>query len=228
MDVRALPGKESREPPGRQPVPRGAAAEDQRRRILAATAEVVAEQGYQEMTIEAIVRGAKVGYKTFYKHYPDKDAAFNALIDVSLERTITEVEAAYERTDGPWEDRIAAALGALFAEVAAHPAEGRACLVEAVAAGPETAAKHQAALRRLAPLRAPGRGVSPHKAPLPEKLEETIAGGIVWVLGQRLVAGEAEQLRGLLPETIEFVLRPFVGEQRAAQEADEGAATSSA
>lgn len=224
--MRALPGKETRQPPGRQPVPRGAAAEDQRRRILAATAEVVAEVGYQEMTIEAIVRRAKVGYATFYKHFPDKDAAFEALIDVAFERTIALVEQAYERTEGPWEDRIAAALAALFAECAAHPDEARACLVEAVAAGPETAAKHQAALRRLAPLLSPGRELSPHSAPLPEKLEETIAGGIVWVLGQRLVAGEAGELRGLLPETIEFVLRPFIGEERAARDAGQGTAAS--
>ena len=32
------------------------------------------------------------------------------------------------------------------------------------------------------------------------------------MINQRLIAGEAEALRGLLPETIEFVLRPYVGE----------------
>jgi AcrR family transcriptional regulator len=219
--VRALPGKASRQPPGPEPVSRDAAEADQRRRILEATADLVAEQGYQEATIETIVRRARVGYKTFYKHYPDKEAAFLALLDAAFERTAQRVESAYKREEGPWPDRIGAALGALFEDVAANPAVARACLVEANAAGPEAAARHERALKRLAPLIAPGRELNPRGSTLPESLEETIAGGIVWVLGQRIVAGEAAQLRGLLPETVEFVLRPFVGEDEAAREAGE-------
>jgi AcrR family transcriptional regulator len=219
--VRALPGKSSRQPPGPEPVSRDAAAEDQRRRILEATADLVAEHGYQETTIEAIVRRAKVGYATFYKHYPDKEAAFLALLDAAIERTAGRVEAAYKREEGPWPDRVGAALGVLFEDVAAHPVAARAVLVEAVAAGPAAAARHERALKRLAPLLAPGRELNPRGSTLPESLEETLAGGIVWVLGQRLMAGEAAKLRGLLPETIEFVLRPFVGEDEAAREAGE-------
>jgi AcrR family transcriptional regulator len=219
--VRALPGKENRQPPGPEPVSRDAAAADQRRRILAATAELIAEQGYQETTMEEIVRRAKVGYATFYKHYPDKEAAFLALLESATDRTVGRVEDAYEREEGPWTDRVGAALGVLFEDVAAHPAAARAVLVEAVAAGPEAAAKHEAALKRLAPLLRPGRELNPRQAELPESLEETLAGGIVWVLGQRLIGGEADKLRGLLPETLEFVLRPYVGEDEAAREAGE-------
>jgi AcrR family transcriptional regulator len=219
--VRALPGKSSRRPPGPEPVSRDAAERDQRRRILEATAELVVEQGYQETTIEMVVRRARVGYKTFYKHYPDKEAAFLALIDAGYAHAAARVEDAYRREEGPWADRIGAALGALFAEVAAHPTVARVCLVEANAAGPEPAKRHEAALKRLAPLIAPGRELNPRGDTLPASLEETIAGGIAWVLGQRLMAGEAEQLRSLLPETVEFVLRPFVGEEEAAREAGE-------
>jgi AcrR family transcriptional regulator len=219
--MRALPGKASRQPPGPEPVSRDAAAADQRRRILEATAELVSAQGYQETTMEEIVRRAKVGYATFYKHYPDKEAAFLALLDAATDRTVSRVEGAYKREEGPWADRVGAALGALFEDVAAHPAAARAALVEAVAAGPEAAAKHEAALKRLAPLLRPGRELNPRQAELPESLEETLAGGIVWVLGQRLIADEADKLRGLLPETLEFVLRPYVGEDEAAREAGE-------
>lgn len=219
--MRALPGKDSRQPPGAQPVGRAAAAADQRRRILEATAELVATQGYQETTMEQIVRQAKVGYATFYKHFADREAAFLGLLDAAIERTAGRVEDAYEREDGPWADRVGAALGALFEDVAAHPAAARAVLVEALTAGSEAAARHEAALRRLAPLLRPGRELNPRRAELPETLEETLAGGVVWVLGQRLIAGEADKLRGLLPETLEFVLRPYVGEEEAAREAGE-------
>ena len=219
--VRALPGKASRQPPGPEPVGRDAAEQDQRRRILEATAEQVAEQGYQETTIETIVRRAKVGYKTFYKHFPDKEAAFLALLDAGFEHGAAKVEGAYKREEGPWADRIGAALGALFEQVAAHPTVARVCLVEANAAGPEAAKRHERALKRLAPLIAPGRELNPRGDTLPTSLEETLAGGIAWVLSQRLMAGEADELRALLPETVEFVLRPFVGEDEAAREAGE-------
>jgi AcrR family transcriptional regulator len=188
---------------------------------LVATAEQVADSGYSEMTIEQIVRRAKVGYKTFYKHYADKEAAFLALIDAGYEQGASRAEAAYEREEGPWADRIGAALGALFEEVVANPVVAYACLVAANAAGPAAAQRHEQVLKRLARLIDPGRALNPNGATLPESLEDTIAGGIAWMLGQRISAGEADTLRDLLPETVEFVLRPFVGEEEAVREADE-------
>jgi len=217
--VRALPGKASRQPPGPEPVSRAAAAADQRRRILEATADLVAEQGYPETTIEQIVRRAKVGYATFYKHFADKGEAFLALFDAATERTAYEVEEAYDREDGPWPDKVGAGLGALLKIVAAHPNVARACMVEALTAGPEAAARHEAALKRFAPLLRPGRELNPRRDRLPETLEDTLAGGVLWVVNQRLLTGEADQIRALLPEALEFLLRPYVGEDEAAREA---------
>ncbi len=226
--VRALPGKASREPPGPRPVSRDAAAADQRRRILAATADLVAEHGYQAVTMEMIVRRAKVGYATFYKSYAGKEECFLALLDAAVERTAGRVEDAYRREAGPWTDRVGAALGELFREVAAHPSVARACLVEALTAGPEAAARHEAAMKRFAPLLRPGRELNPRRDRLPDSLEDTLAGGVFWVINQRLIGGEADKLRGLLPEVLEFVLRPYVGEEEAAREAGEVATAISA
>jgi AcrR family transcriptional regulator len=224
--VRALPGKASRQPPGPEPVSRSEVAADQRRRVLEATADLVAERGFAEATIEQIVRRARVGYATFYKHYADKEEAFLALLDAAVERTVYVVEEAYDGESGPWPDKVGAGLGALLDLAAAHPGVARACLVEAPTAGPEAAARHEAALKRFAPLLRPGRELNPRRDQLPESLEETLAGGVLWVIGQRLVAGEAEQLRALLPETLEFLLRPYVGEDEAAREAGEIGAAS--
>ncbi|MDX6610534.1 MAG: hypothetical protein QOF85_2459 [Solirubrobacterales bacterium] len=217
--MRALPGKASRQPPGPEPVSRAASADDQRRRILAATADLVAEQGYAETTIEQIVRRARVGYATFYKHYADKQEAFLALMDAAVERTAYVVEEAYDGEGGPWPDKVGAGLGALLELAAAHPGVARACLVEAPTAGPEAAARQEAALKRFAPLLRPGRELNSRKDQLPESLEETLAGGVLWVINQRLIAGEADKLRSLLPEALEFLLRPYVGEEAAAREA---------
>ncbi|HUC08376.1 MAG TPA: TetR/AcrR family transcriptional regulator [Solirubrobacterales bacterium] len=205
---------------------RSEAAADQRRRILEATADLVAEQGYAETTIEQIVRRARVGYATFYKHYADKQEAFLALFDAAVERTAYEVEEAFDRETGPWPDKVGAGLGALLRLAAAHPGVARACLVEAPTAGPEATARHEAALKRFAPLLRPGRELNPRSDKLPDSLEDTLAGGVLWVINQRLIAGEADQLRALLPEALEFLLRPYVGEEAAAREAGGAGAAS--
>jgi hypothetical protein len=74
-------------------------------------------------------------------------------------------------------------------------------------------------LKRVAPLLRSGRELNPRADKLPESLEETLAGGVLWVINQRLIAGEAEKLRALLPEALEFLLRPYVGEEVAARQA---------
>lgn len=216
--VRALPGKASRQPPGSEPVSRDEAPADQRRRILEATAELVAEQGFQAATIEAIVRRARVGYATFYKSFDDKEAAFLALLDEAVGVLTARVKEAYER-EREWPDQVAAGLGALFETIAAFPAVARACLVEASTAGPDAVSRQEAAMKQFAPLLRPGRELNPRRNQLPDTLEDTLMGGVMWVVNQRLVAGKADQLKALLPETVEFVLRPYVGEEKAAAEA---------
>jgi AcrR family transcriptional regulator len=200
-------------------VSRTAAAADQRRRILEATADLVAELGYQGATIETIVRAAKVGYATFYKNFEDKEQCYLELLDAAYGVTFHRVQRAYDR-EQEWPDQVAAGLGALFEQITAHPNIGRACLVEVLTAGPEAVARHEQLLKRFIPLLKPGRELNPRRAELPDTLEDTLTGGVLWVINQRLIAGEAEALKGLLPETIEFVLRPYVGEQKAAREAE--------
>ncbi len=213
-----MPGKASRQPPGPQPVSRSAAAADQRRRILEATADLVAEHGYQGATIETIVRRAKVGYATFYKNFEDKEQCYLELLDAAYGVTGHRVQVAYDREE-EWPDKVAAGLGALFETIASFANVGRACLVDVQTAGPEAVARHERMLKRFIPLLKPGRELNPRRAELPETLEDTLIGGVLWVLNQRLIADEADALRGLLPETIEFVLRPYVGEDKAAREA---------
>ena len=56
-----------------------------------------------------------------------------------------------------------------------------------------------------------GRKSSPHGEQLPETLEETIIGGIFWIIYQRIIMGQTEQIEELLPELVEFSLTPYLG-----------------
>jgi len=219
--MRALPGKSSRLPPGKLPVSRDAAPADQRRRILKATADLIAERGYQATTAEMIIRRAKVGYGTFYKHFEGKEACLLHLFDRSVERSERRLQTVYETQAGDWPQKIAAVVAALFEDIRAEPAVARICLVEAPTAGEAAVARYDAAVRRFEPFFAPGREVSPYGKRLPKTLEGTVASGILWIAHQQLRRGEPENLTSLLPETIEFVLRPYIGEEQAVRTADE-------
>jgi hypothetical protein len=134
------------------------------------------------------------------------------------------VAAAGER---PWPEQVAAALRALFEAIAADPIAARACVVEVLTAGPAAVAHYERALRALHPILRGGRRFHPRAAELPETLEDTLAGGVLWIPYQRLVAGEAGLVPALLPETIEFVLTPYLGEEEAVRLAEAHGGTAS-
>ena len=77
-------------------------------------------------------------------------------------------------------------------------------------------ARQEAAITLLGAILRPGRAESADSAELPDTLERTLAGGIVWIAHQRLIVGEAaEALPKLLPEAVQFALSPYMGEEAA-------------
>jgi hypothetical protein len=66
-----------------------------------------------------------------------------------------------------------------------------------------------------------GRELSPAGDELPETLEETIVGGIFWIVHQRIVTGQVGGMEEVLPELVEFALTPYIGAVAAKQAAAE-------
>jgi AcrR family transcriptional regulator len=202
-------------------VTRDAAPAEQRRRILQATADLIAEHSYRATTAEMIIRRARVGYGTFYKHYEGKEACLLDLFDRSIERSERHLRGVFETQEGGWPRKIAAVVAGLFEEVRREPAVARACLVEAPTAGTAGIERYDEAVRRFEPFFEPGRDLGPHREHLPKTLEGTVVGGVLWIVHQQLRRREPEKLTSLLPEAIEFALRPYIGEEQAVRTADE-------
>jgi AcrR family transcriptional regulator len=215
--LRPLPGHDRRAPAEGAAFSLAAPGDERRARILAATADLIGEQGYHATTLDQIVRRAHVGWPVFYKRFADKEAAFLALIEQAYATVLRRVAAAAaERRDEPWPAAVAAALGSVLAAVAAEPLAARACLVEALTAGPASVQRYEAALGSFGTLLRPGRAFSPHAAELADSLEDTLASALAWIAYQRIMAGEAELLPGLLAEALELVLLPYLGEEETA------------
>jgi AcrR family transcriptional regulator len=217
--MRALPGRASRTSPPFG-VTRATVKEDQRQRILRATGELVAERGYHAVTVELIVKHARVSFKTFYSHFSNKEECFIELFESVMAEARERMEAAVERereSGAPWPQQVAAALRALFDVFLADPLIARASIVDAPTVGPVMIDRYQQAMSGLTPLLRQGRELVPNANDLPPTLEDTLAGGLLWSAYQRLIVGEIDRIETLLPEAVVFVLRPYVGEREAAR-----------
>jgi AcrR family transcriptional regulator len=201
-------------PTGRHGLPADIVAEHQRERLLAATIELVARRGYRGTSVDHIVKGAKVGYVAFYELFEGKEDCFLA----AFERIVADTRAALSAgvsTEESWPEQICSGLRTLIELVAAEPGRARVALVEVQAAGPRALARYEAALDGAAPKLREGRALGDGSVAMSDTLEEAVLGGIAWIVQQRLVKGEAEKVPGLLGETIEIALSPYLGEAEA-------------
>jgi AcrR family transcriptional regulator len=173
--------------------PRGSLAAGQRERILAATERLVADRGAPATTIEAIVKEAGVSSVTFYEHFRGKEECFVAAFDRAVEELRAAIPAGLS-----WSEDAREALGALLAALDAEPARARLCFVEAQKGGSQLRARYEAALDAVA-------------GELSDPLGEAIAGGLAWLLRERLELGGGEGVQGLLPKMTEIVLAPYLG-----------------
>jgi AcrR family transcriptional regulator len=215
--MRALPGRETRVAPDAPPaeVTRTSAHADQRRRILRSVGELVAERGYGDVTVELIVKRARVSYKTFYKHFAGKEQCFAALFDQTFDSIKAAVERQLAADSRPWPEQVSLALRSFVASILADPVIARAVIVETPTVGPGLRARYEQATKAFAPLFREGRRLNPRGPELPETLEDTLSGSVFWSAYQRLIVGQADLLDDLLPDLIELVLHTYLGAEEA-------------
>jgi len=226
-DSRSLSERLAKMPPGRHLVPRDFVIQNQRERMLLATAELLAERGYQKTTIELIAKTARVALSTFYEQFSSKEECVLAAFDETVDAA-AEVFAELLDPEQPWVEQISAALEIFLEMVSNEPARARLLIVESQAAGGEALKRYQAMLERVAPKLREGREHNPRAGRLPEGLEVAIVGGLAWLVHQRLIAGRDAEIRGLLPEMLQVTLTPYVGEVEAGRAADAAQARAAA
>jgi AcrR family transcriptional regulator len=207
-------------PPGRHALPREFVARHQRARIIEALAEEIEDKGYRAVTVADIVRRAGVARNTFYEHFSSKEDCFLAASEYAVDEALRRVREAAAGIEG-WPAQVNAGLAAFLGYVAEQPALARTCVVEALAAGTASAERHELSIQAFVPFFRAGRELSPAGDELPETLEETIVGGIFWIVHQRIVTGQVGGMEEVLPELVEFALTPYIGAVAAKQAAAE-------
>lgn len=194
--------------PVRPALSREFVASHKRRRIMDAIAELTAEQGYDATKIGDIVRRAGVARKTLYDNFEGKEEVFLSAFDTAVDEALERIEADCAEVEGGWEEQVQAGLAAFLRYVAENPALARMCMIEALSATQTATERYEAAMQRFVDLT---KQTVPQDDQLPETIEETLVGGVAWIVYQQIRRQEAEKAEDLLPELSEFMLAPFHG-----------------
>jgi AcrR family transcriptional regulator len=197
--------------PPRPLLPREFVLAHKRSRILDAVAELSAEHGYEAMTITDIVGRAGVARKTLYENYDGKEEVFLAALDAAIAAVFARVEETCSAGGEEWHERLRAALVELLDYLSDHSAEAHVLIIEAPAATRASAARYQAAVDRFTGLL---RDATPATRNTPGTIEESVVGGVAWILNRQIRSGEAERIKDLSAELSEFVLAAWAGPVR--------------
>lgn len=204
--------KSARRTPRAQTLPRGpyaisheVVAADQRRRLLEAVVPVVAKCGFEDATVDRIVKIAAVKRNAFYEQFDDKRACVAAAYEIAQERLLGAITFQCYAGSGS-AARLSRSLDAALGLLAAEPDLATLVLVEAPAAGEDLARRHHEWLDRYGRmLRFAVLDEDRRAIPSPG-VEPAIVGGAVAQIKRLVLAGEEKRIPELGPELTSFML----------------------
>ena len=185
----------------------------QRQRIIDAMIDSCAEKTYAATTITDIVARAHISRTTFYKHFEDKRACFDAAIDHCIEQ-LQEVAAAAHSPDDAPADAARKAATAVLEALAARPGLAQLLTGDAIAVDPRVIERYRkATIPALEALWTEGGDAGEaHTDP-------RLAFGQAQVLILNQIAtGKADRLPELLPEIVYLAVSPFGGHEEALEQ----------
>lgn len=185
-------------PPGRPLIPQEVVADFKRERCAVALSEVVSEAGMGGLTVNALVKQARMARGTFYDLFGGLQNAARYAAELGCERLREAVEEG-ARGEGPWEDRLEAAITGLLETARQEPALAELCLVHTRGwmTGEDGRPCESELVEALAGLLdEPGNDKT--RGPL----ALLAAYGVLSIIGQRLRGDDAKALDGLAGELI--------------------------
>jgi AcrR family transcriptional regulator len=180
-----------------------------RGRLLGAALEGIGEVGWTDLTIAEIVRRARVSKRTFYEHFPTKEACLLALYESESSRALDELDAAIEGVPHG-EGRIEVGARFYLARLQARPRLIRTLVFEILHLGSAGLAVRRQVMRRFAAFLQREVNALGGRPPLSRAAATLIVGGINELTLEafeedridrlsELVGPIGEVLRGLLP-----------------------------
>jgi AcrR family transcriptional regulator len=208
-------------PRGNHGIARKLVIDNQRRRLLTATAEGFVEEGYARLSVASIIGRAHISRRTFYTLFDDKLDCVLATHLLSFQRLEKALRTSCASRK-PWPESVASAVGAALDFAADSPEQASLLAFSPLAAQPELTARALAAKDHLLVMLRRGRERWAEAEAPSELVEQALLMGVMQVVGAELAAGRGERLPVLAPELAQILLTPYLGkgeEMRAASAA---------
>lgn len=187
----------------------GRSAEDvaahQRCRLQKAMVELVAEHGYNAVTVTTLSSHAGVSKRDFYKHFDSKEECFLATYDFIVSQSVRGILAATEGEE-VWCERLRLGFLAFAGQIVSHPDPARLALVEVFAAGAVAVERMVQTNRLFEALVAKNLALVDGTPRLPQLVVKGIVAGGGRVARARLLSGDPRQLTLDGGELLEWAL----------------------
>ena len=180
----------------------------QRKRIVRAAARVVAERGYEALSIPAISAAAGVSNQTFYEHFHSKRDAFIAAFELLTAEVLDAAREAFE-AEGDRVEAIGAGLRAMLDEIVRNELFARLAFFELPTAGPAALDRADAIMDAITSYLQPGIAPRELGGPLPRAVLEAISAGIWATIQHEIAHGRRIALPQLAPDIVRLSLAPF-------------------
>lgn len=189
----------------------------QRSRMITAVIGAVEAEGYQRLTVTAVIARSRISRKTFYDAFLNLEDSFLAAFEQTLERASEIARAAYRREHN-WRSGIRAALLGLLTAMDEERGLARLCIVDALLAGPRVLERRAQVLAQLARAIDGGRELAPTRYEPPPLTAPAIAGAIAALLHARLLDDSSAPLTALSGSLMSMIVMPYLGRAAAQRE----------
>ncbi len=191
-------------------VPADIGARSQRRRIVDAITDSCAEKTFAATTIADIVARAHISRTTFYKHFEDKRACFDAAIDACIEQLVEVATAAHAVKDEP-ADAVRKSTAAVLGALAARPGLAQLLTGDAMAVDPRAIERY----RRVTIPAIEALWERDGEVPACHSDPRLAFGRAQVLILNQIAVGDADRLLDLLPEVVYLAVSPFGGHEEA-------------
>ena len=189
----------------------GGVHEDERERILEATAQIAAAEGYRQLTVPRIRAAAGVSRKRFDEHFEDVQGCFIAALERPSQRALANAVPA-GRLGRSWPGGLHRAVCSLCADIGTDPVLARLGFVEVFAPGPDGMLCRE---RVIAGVAESFRASAPTRQRPSELAAEASVGALWGVVHHHVALGRAHRLPGIAGLLSYLALAPAIGPERA-------------
>jgi len=193
-------------PRGRHGIPADLVDAHQRRRLVAAMSEALAEHGYARVTAEHVSERAGVSSRTFYKHFENLWECLLAAYEDAGQQLCAEIEATCDESEWRSSDRLAAGVDAALSFLATEPHLAQLLGGQPPLEAPALAAARRSLVERLAAMLRQARNPA-DDAIRPPGLEERLIDAALSFASVQVGAGDSDLTR-LGPELTELLAGP--------------------